>query len=387
MLAVANAAEMRGTGGMILSYGSLTSDAGTIKLERFGPIDEIPLAAPVDVKEPVDYLRRFSALEPTRLWRSTNIAADFTQVAPIMEAMYPAATGAPVDGVIQIDSAGLAAILEGIGPVDTPGLGTVDASNVVALTLNQAYVQFPDRPVRQEYLEIVARTSFERLLSGTYPSVTNLARALARAAAERHVIFHATSAPVQRLSATLGADGSFPPPGVNFAALTVQNLSANKLDYYIDSKLTITGAMRPGRASRITVAVDIANTAPPGGRPEYIFGPGAPGFRNGEYRGLGSVHLPPGSALRSYTGASAPPTVAREGGRSVVSFGVDLEAGERTQVVLDLALPPQPPLVRGWALLPVPRVRPTIVALDLDTATGPLRFSGPVERVIGLTTR
>lgn len=387
MLAVANAAEMRGTGGMILSYGTLASANGKIVLERFGPIDDLLLDEAVDPDVPTDYVRRFADLEPTRLWRSVNLGADFTEVAPIMEKMYPAATGDEVDGVIQIDSAGLAAVLEGIGPVEVEGLGTVDASNAVALTLNEAYVRFPDRPVRQDFLEAVARTAFERLLSGNYPSVTNLARALVRASEARNVMLHASAPAVQRLASTLGADGSLPPPGVNFASLTVQNFSANKLDYYLDSAMDITGAMAPGRASNIRVAVDLVNTAPPAGRPPYIFGPFSPAFRSGQYRGLASVYLPAGSTLRSARGSLQRPTVAQVEGRTVVSFGVDIDAGGRTRVVLDLTLPPQPPVVQGWALLPVPRVRPTTVSLGVDVPGGRLTHSGPVTQIVGLTTR
>jgi hypothetical protein len=304
-----------------------------------------------------------------------------------MEKMYPAATGNNVDGVIQIDSAGLAAVLEGIGPIDVPNLGTVDSANVVALTLNDAYVKFPDRPVRQEYLEAVARTAFDRLLAGNYPSVTALARAMVRASAGRHVILHAASPPIERLAATLGADGSLPPEGVNFAALTVQNLSANKLDYYLDTKLGITGAMRPGRASQIHLQVDVANTAPANGAPPYIFGPFSGEFVNGEYRGLASVYLPTGAGLRSQHGASGEPSVTQEGGHTVVSFPVDVQAGQAATVTLDVTLPPQPPVLQGWALVPVPRVRPTVVNLRIDTRKGPVEFSGPVDRPAAFATR
>lgn len=387
MLAVANAAEMRGTGGMVLSYGSLTSDAGKMALERFGPIDELMLAQAVPTTEPADYLRRFESFSPTRLWRNVNLAGDFTLVAPIMERMYTAATGAPVDGVVQIDSVGLAAILEGIGPVDVPGLGTVNKDNVVAVTLNDAYVRFPDRPVRQDFLEAVARTSFERLLSGDYPSVTALAGALVRAAEGRHVILHATEPSVERLIATLGADGSLPPPGVNFAALTVQNLSGNKLDYYIDTKLGVTGSVRPGRASRLKLAVTITNTAPANGVPQYVFGPLSPAFQAGEYRGLASVYLPAGSVLTGQEGSDGRPAVASEGGRTVVSYGIDLQAGETRTAVLDVLLPAQPPAEIGWVLPASPRVRPTVVTMALDTPGGTLRFDGPVDRTVVRSTR
>src|SRR5213079_1022515 len=56
LLAVANAAEMRGTGGMVLSYGVLSSAAGRLTLDRFGPIDEIRLQRPAPLRQPPDYI-------------------------------------------------------------------------------------------------------------------------------------------------------------------------------------------------------------------------------------------------------------------------------------------------------------------------------------------
>ena len=125
LIAVANTAEMRGAGGMILSYGILESANGTFKLGDFGPIDDLAIDRGVDASAltlPSDYLARWQGFEPTRLWRNTTLAPDFQLDAPVMAAMFTAKTGLPVDGVIQIDPSGLAAILEGTGPVDVPRL-------------------------------------------------------------------------------------------------------------------------------------------------------------------------------------------------------------------------------------------------------------------------
>src|SRR5439155_22590019 len=88
LIAVANAAEMRGTGGMILSYGVLSGTGGRFTLDKFGPIDEIPLPAPATLATTPDYVTRFSDLGPTSLWRNANLGADFTTVAPVLESMY-----------------------------------------------------------------------------------------------------------------------------------------------------------------------------------------------------------------------------------------------------------------------------------------------------------
>src|SRR5437763_1179106 len=79
--------------------------------------------------------------------------------------------------------------LRGVGPVNVPDLGEVNAHNAVALTLNEAYTRFPDRPVRQEYLGQVAEAAFRRLTTGDYPSLKGLAHSLGDAVAHRNVVF------------------------------------------------------------------------------------------------------------------------------------------------------------------------------------------------------
>jgi hypothetical protein len=367
LLAVANTAEMRGSGGMILSYGVLTGSRGHVTLDRFGPIDELLLAAPAPAPLPDDFRSRFGRLAPTQLWRNANFASDFTVVGPVLESMFNQATGERADGVIQIDPGGLAAILQGTGPINIPDLGQVTAANVVDVTLNQAYTRFPDRPVRQEYTAAVAKEAFRRLVAGQFPSLRPLGEALVKAAATRHVIMHARSAAVETDLAALGADGSLPGPGVEFTQLTVQNFTGNKLDYYLDTALHVTGSLPTGKVGHLHVVIDITNTAPVGGRPPYVFGPYNNSFKPGEYLGLVTLYLPSGSVLSraSHDGTTDTPTWQTEAGRTAITYFVTLGPGGRSQVVLDVDLPPKAAGSSPIVAIPTPRVRPTAVTLSV----------------------
>ncbi len=376
LIAVANTAEQRGSGGMILSYGELTSSQGDFELGEFGNVDEIELDAPVDTPLPDDYLERWDGFDPEQRWRNANLGADLTVVAPAMEAMFTEATGKPTDGVIQIDPAGLAAILEGTGPVRVPTVGEVTADNVVDLTLNSAYVLFPDRDVRQEVLGDVAEAVFDRLLDGEYESLRPLGEALAEAVAERHLLVHSSRPTAQREIEFFDADGALPPAEtIDWLHLTSQNVSANKLDYYLDTSLAVKGTRRPGKAGMVEATVTLANTAPDDGSPRYIFGPNDRDETAGLYRGLVTLYLPTGAQL---LGASGDPTQTRpafdtEAGRSLVTFRIDVPAGDSRTVTLRLRLPPRPPGSYRAVLVPQPRVRPTKVALDLDLGDARLR--------------
>jgi hypothetical protein len=310
-----------------------------------------------------------------------------------METMYAAATGQKADGVVQIDSDGLAAILRGVGPIEAPSLGTVTADNAVALTLNEAYVQFPDRSERQDVLRDVARAAFDRLVSGNYPTVRPLADALAASAAGRHIVFHASKPSANQAAQRLAIDGGLPAPDSDFAALTVQNLAGNKLDYYLDTAVTVRGQRQQGRPGIVRATVELNNTAPPNGRPPYIFGPfqplvptQGPPFRQGEYRGLVSLYLPAGTRLAAYSGGQyiGTPTAASEGGRSVVSFGLSLAAGERRTVDLELELPSRTLDGYQWQFVPTPRVRPTSAVLDLQVGKRRLKTQAELVRTVSV---
>ena len=364
LLAIANSAEMRGSGGMILSYGVLTSHAGKVTLVHVGPIDEIKPSAPETVATfPADFTRNYGGLAPTSDWREENLMSDFTVDAPVMEAMYAQATGQTVDGVIQVDSAGLAAVLAGVGPVATTDLGTVDESNVVAVTLSTSYQLYPQRSVRQDYTGEVAQAAFQRLTSGQFSSLKPLGTALVEASKQRHVLMYTNDPTDETAIRFLGFDGALPPPRANFTQLTVQNFGGNKLDYYLFTSLRLEGRRPSQSGSRVSATIDLANAAPPGQTvPQEVFGPYIPGARPGEYYGLVTLYLPAGSYLRSATrdgSVTTPPKMGSQNGVSTVSFTVSITAGGASHVVLDLYLPPTPTAVRQFEFVPSPRVHPT----------------------------
>lgn len=391
LIAVANTAEMRGAGGMVLSYGELSSSDGDFELGDFGAIDELLLAGPIPddaVSLPENYLERWGGLGVTSLWRNATMSSDFTLVAPVLEAMYEQATGQAVDGVIQVDPDGLAAILRGIGPVLVPNVGLVDADNVVSLTLNEAYTLFPERDVRQEVLGDVAKEVFSVLVDGEYDSLRPLGESVFRAGIERHILFHTVHPEAQGETRFFGADGGLPEADLqDYVQLTVQNLSRNKLDYYVDSALTLRGVRDAGKVGDVTATVTISNQAPADGTNLYVFGPFNQQEVRGRYRGVVSLYVPNGTKLvgADVGSAAGPPTMFGEGDRTLVSFPVTLDAGESAEVNLYLTFAPRPPGAYEVLLVPSPRVRPTVVTVDLaadgrrvaatQTLTSPVRLT------------
>jgi len=390
LIAVANPAEMRGTGGMILSYGVLESEDGEAEVGDFGRIDEINLDQPLPPEQvdlPEDVLARWQGFDITQRWRNATVAADLTVAAPTMVQMYEQATGERADGVIQVDPVGLAALLEATGPVEVGELGTVDADNVVDLTLNEAYLRFPDIDDRSDVLADVAEAAFDRLLDGEIPSLRGLGEAMLQTASERHLAMWSRDAGVQAAVDAFGASADLPDPEAEYVHLGVQNISGNKLDYYVDTTLALEGVRPGGEGGTVEAAVTVTNTAPAGAtEPAYVFGPFDESEQAGVYRGLVSLYLPRGTTLVGSSGdpPDAQPSVQAEDGRAVVGYTLAVPAQGTHTVVLELRLPPRPEGAYALEALPSGRVRPTALLVDLDTGDGRVMVRTPLTRPVAL---
>ncbi len=388
LIAVANTAEMRGTGGMILSYGGLLGADGDFELSEFGRIDDVILDGPISrdfVPDlPDDYVERWTGFDPLLRWRNANLGGDFSVVAPVLEAMFGQATGVAVDGVIQIDPEGLAAILEGTGPVEVPRLGTVSADNLVALVLNEAYFRFRGIEQRSDVLRDVAEAAFDKLVTGQYDSLRPLGTALVEAVQGRHILFHARSEATEARIRSFGADGALPRvDGSDAFHLTVQNVSGNKLDYYVDTTLGLSGDLQPAQPGQLRAEILVQNTAPVGAtEPRYVFGPFNDDQVAGTYRGVVTLYVPRGTSLVESSGDSPrdPPVVDTEDGRPLVSYTIDLPAGQSHRVVLDLVLPPRRDRPYEMIVVPSPRIRPTTLQTDLDTGRGRIQERLTLDR-------
>ena len=386
LIAVANTAEMRGSGGMILNYGVLLGQDGDFELGEFGRVEELALDQPVSVEAsglPDDYLRRWDGFDPLLRWQNASLSADFTLTAPVLAAMYEQSTGARVDGVIQIDPDGLAAILEGTGPVDVPDLGLVTANNVVDLTLNQAYIRFPDIDERSDVLTAVAEAAFKRLVEGQYESLRPLADALVRSSQARHVLAWSRGARIESVFSSFDVDGSLPAPDASAFALTVQNLSGNKLDYYVDTAIAITGGSPDGD---VTATVRVTNTVSSEmDEPKYIVGPFDRSQEVGRYRGSVSLYVPVGTQLMSSDRLGTvigPPTVQSEAGRTVVGFTIEVDPESATSVDLRLRLPPGTDVASGIRFVSSPRVRPTTASVDVNLGGSSVRGTATLDRYV-----
>lgn len=350
LLVVQNPAENRGTGGLIGSYGILTADDGTVtvdRLERTGVWNAAARAAGSPAYDaPLDYRKRWGQFQPETHLQAVNMSPDFPTVGRVLASLAPAAGVGEVDGVIAIDPEGLAALLRLTGPVTVAGWDEpITADNVVDVTLSEAYAKFASTPERADFLGDVADAVVAEATDGSLGEPANVARVLGEAARQGHLALWFDRRAEQRLAEGVRADGALRRGG-DTLHVTVANVAANKLDYYLrrdlDYRIELTPDERGTHASAEgSLTVRLANTAPESGLPQIVAGPyegGAPGeFREGENVGYVSVYTPLEATKVAVDGDEVPVIAGRELGLGVYSTIVRVPADDDRTLTLDLS--------------------------------------------------
>jgi hypothetical protein len=287
LLLAGNNAEMRGGAGMPLSGGVVTIADGDIDFGDFIQLAYKDLGQP-DVQVPEVWRETYRRWSVGRSYLETAVSPNFEVTGPIYRGMAPSAGFGEVDGVLQVDAVALRELLAVIGPVEMDGV-TYDATNVEQKVLNESYIAFDtldERGNRVEVQSALAKQIFEAFKERAVP-VSQLATALQQAAKGRHLLASSADPDVLSLWESIGADGSLPPEGL---MVTVQNVAANKLDWYIDPEVTLNVLPAIDGSWRARLTVTVHNPVPER-TSAYIDG-SYDGLTNGTHRAMVAVYLP-----------------------------------------------------------------------------------------------
>jgi hypothetical protein len=158
------------------------------------------------------------------------------------------------------------------------------------------------------------------------------------------------------MSGTLACDDT-----ADCFAVTVDNASGNKIDYYLDLKVDYSVQInRSGNEATATAKITVTNSAPSTGLPDYVIG-NLVGLPRGSNRMLLSIH----SRLGYFE--SAVPTdnlnwrFSTEQGHNVVSAYLDVAPGESREFTVEMGggldlragyslTVRNPPAVRPWLM-------------------------------------
>lgn len=342
-------AEVRGTGGLLGGYGILRFDNGAASVDTLAPNSTLEEAvAPIELGEEFDL--QYGYLQPFTDFRNSNYSPHFPYTAQIWKGMWAEQTGMEVDGVIAIDPVALSYILGAVGPVTMPDGEVVSKSNVVELTESTAYLRFPtDQVARKQYLQDIASAVVTKM-TGQVGSPRQLLDALGKAVSERRIAVWSAMPEDQKLLEQTSLAHVLPDDPAPFAAVVLNNLGGNKLDYYLKTQIEYAADKCQGDTRASTVTVKLTNAVPSGPLPDYVAGAAGLSPDLGLQLPAGtnviSVRLigTKGSELSSaiLNGERVPAILNTERGHPVFEVQVIITPGQTADIMFQLSEPTVP---------------------------------------------
>ena len=343
-LAVQTPVEGRGGGGFLGNYGEITAEDGRLSLTRFGRHDDLTMAPGRQertIAGPEDYLARYQRFAPAQNWVNVNLSPDFPTNAAVIADLYPQSGGAPVDGVIAVDPAGLAAILAVVGPVEVSSWPEpINPANALQILLFDQYGRYTSNDVvqRVDFLGEVAQVAWGRLTGGELPPVPQLMATFGPAVRDKHFFLWSSRPDAQRFFEDIGAAGEVAPPADDFVGLVTQNAGGNKIDYFLRRELDYRVELERGsRRLRATARVSLHNDAPATGlSPALIGNEVTPPLPTGTNKLYLSFYTPWDLVGATVDGAPVALEQADELGRRVYSTAVVIPP--RSTATIEVAL-------------------------------------------------
>ena len=265
-------AEARGTGGLLGGFGILRLDNGVPTMDALGPNNELDKPfTPIDLGP--DYADQYGFANATTDYRNSNLSPHFPYAAQIWMSMWAQQTGMNVDGAIAIDPVALSYVLGAVGPVMMPDGEVITADNVVELTESTAYIRFPadtDQPARKMYLQDIAKEVVKKM-TGPVQSPRALLEALGKAVGEGRIAVWSASPADQKLLEETPLAHVVPDDAAPYAAVVINNLGGNKLDYYLKRGIEYAADNCDGKTRNSTVTIQLTSTVP-AGLPDFLAG-------------------------------------------------------------------------------------------------------------------
>ena len=274
-----NLAEARYLGGFVGGYVELEATDGRLEVVASGKASDLTPLLEAEGGAPVGdaaYRDRYGAFVPERYLTNATASPDAATDGAVAAEVYGRLTGRPVDGVVVIDAAGLAALLRVTGPVEVPGVdGPITADNVEAFLHRDQYLEFDQRSgERTEALGAVAEAVVDALTSRGLPGPRALADAVGPAVDRGDLQFWFRDQQAQEVVERTPVAGRFlPVPGSDLLSVRSSNLNANKIDGFASRVVDYRVRYDPatGLVSSV-VEVAVTNAAPAEGLPPILIG-------------------------------------------------------------------------------------------------------------------
>lgn len=275
--AIQNSAELRGSGGGLLSFVLVRVDGGKIEIDSGGTVYKLETEDPnarqvfaFDWKED-DFWT--VAIPDTRRIGNANWSPHFPTVGHNVAELYRIQSGGEtVDGVIAVTPEFLARALRVTGPVAVEGVDApLTADTVVAFLVHDAYRLY-DQEIRRAINATLIKVVADHLLSGS--DIGGLLRELGGAVPSRALQVYVVRPEEQDVVAAAGLHGGLADTLHDYGSLVVNNAAGNKADFYVRHEVRQDVRLQSDGTAEERVIHTVVNEAPPqeGRLPEYLDG-------------------------------------------------------------------------------------------------------------------
>ena len=270
LIAIGNQAEMRASGGAPLSLVLVEFDQGRISIPIKGQTSTQlfpPMNAKVKWWGPSmnPFFPKNPRKEPMVV---TNTHPSLTFAGREMAGAWVGGGFPEVDGVMTMDLTAIAAVLNSLGPIQSPTYGEVTGDQLGKILLIDAYEQFgqDEAQARQVANQQLLDDLLTKLLSGD--DLVTAAKAIAGTAPGRHFQVWLRDPDFESVILKSGAGGQVIDPGSgDWSAVYTQNGNQSKVDVFQERNVLVSVQLADDGSARVTQQMNVTNATPPE-RPE-----------------------------------------------------------------------------------------------------------------------
>ena len=356
-----NPAEARGSGGFVGAYAIITADHGRLAIASSGTSTELAsMPIPTEGAPEEDRVMWGDLLGA---WNDYNLSPHFPLTAELSVAGMRA-RGTPVDGVIAIDPAVVAALMAVTGPVTAEGR-TITADDVEQFFVRDVYAQYPDAAERDVVSMALVNAVVTGFMGSSWDPQT-LVDSLREPVEQGRVRVWSSVPAEQEWLAASPVGGVLPDTSGPVVAVTFNDAAASKTDAFVETGIDYAPGQCPTSATQhSSLRVTVRNAAP-AGLPAAEYGrnddPSAPA---GSTNLLVHLYLPVGSGDEVATLDGKPIDLFPEEARNRLAWWAYLPIERGRERVLDMTF--TEPTVAGA----VPRVIAQPMAIDTVVSIAP----------------
>lgn len=276
LIVAQNNSELRATGGLPGSWGTITVADGVISMGGdFETILHQPDLSVQITPEEADAIATNMDTDPAQV----NCTPDFTRVGELARAYWAEVGNGDVDGVVALDPVFLQWLLGLTGGFTAPDGTTVDGSNAAQVLLSDTYWKFGNDGAAQDaYFTSVASAAFDQIMSNLgNAGMTDLLDVIKRGGESGRLLVWMADEGEQSVIEGMGLSGELETdPATPVLGVYLNDDTYSKISWYASCSTTVgEGVENPDGTTTYDVTTTLTNTITPEvarSAPLYIYG-------------------------------------------------------------------------------------------------------------------